>query len=275
MRFSSVARGSGPEVAPEITTVPPCTSERSEWLHVAAPTVSITASTRSGSRAPDSKAWSAPSSSARARFASSRLVTHTRSPAAAPRRTRAVETPPPAPCTSTVPPGCSPGLGEEHAVGGQPRRRQAGGLLPGQARRLRHEVAPWDHHLVGEGALEPFGEKGTPRVHRLVAAEVGVAHHCMDDDLVAVVVDARGVAAQGHRQPVGGQAHAAQAPQVVVVEAGRPHVHPSPALGDLGLGAFVDLQGGQGVLRRLPGGVGSEHGATLPSRRRHARATPS
>ena len=45
---------------------------------VASPTVSMTPSTRSGSRAPDSKACSAPSASAAARFSSLRPVTHIR-----------------------------------------------------------------------------------------------------------------------------------------------------------------------------------------------------
>ena len=72
------------------------------------PTVSITASTRSGSRAPDSKTWSAPSSRARSRLASLRLVAHIRKPAARPIRMAAVPTPPPAPCTSTVEPGWAP-----------------------------------------------------------------------------------------------------------------------------------------------------------------------
>ena len=52
IRFSSVADGFGPDVAPEMTTVPPGRNDRSECDHVAAPTVSMTASTRSGSLAP-------------------------------------------------------------------------------------------------------------------------------------------------------------------------------------------------------------------------------
>ena len=52
IRFSSVVAGFGPDVAPEMTTVPPGRSDCSECDHVAAPTVSMTASTRSGSRAP-------------------------------------------------------------------------------------------------------------------------------------------------------------------------------------------------------------------------------
>ena len=54
-RFRS-AGGFGPLVAPDTTIVPPGRSALSEWLHVAAPTVSNTASTRSGSRAPLSNA---------------------------------------------------------------------------------------------------------------------------------------------------------------------------------------------------------------------------
>ena len=103
-RVSSAGEAS-PDVAPDTTSLPPGLSERTEWPQVALPTVSITASTRSGSRAPASKAWSAPSVSASARLASERLVTHIRTPAALPSTVRAVATPPPAPWTSTVIPG--------------------------------------------------------------------------------------------------------------------------------------------------------------------------
>ena len=75
---------------------------------VASPTVSMTPSTRSGSRAPDSKACSAPSARAAARFSSLRPVTQTRRPAARPSTISAVATPPLAPCTSTVWPGRRP-----------------------------------------------------------------------------------------------------------------------------------------------------------------------
>ena len=75
---SSAFAGASPDVAPAMTIRPPGLSERTECDQVAAPTVSMTASTRSGSRAPDSKAAAAPTSSALAAFASSRLVTQTR-----------------------------------------------------------------------------------------------------------------------------------------------------------------------------------------------------
>jgi hypothetical protein len=61
-----------------MTIAPPGLSELTECDQVAAPTVSITASTRSGSRSPEPNARSAPISHARAPLASSRLVTHTR-----------------------------------------------------------------------------------------------------------------------------------------------------------------------------------------------------
>ena len=64
----SSAGGAAPVVAPATTTDPPGLSDLIEWLQVAAPTVSITRSTRSGRRAPASKTASAPSSSAWTRF---------------------------------------------------------------------------------------------------------------------------------------------------------------------------------------------------------------
>ena len=186
----------------ETTTVPPGRSDLSECDQVAAPTVSITASTRSGSRAPDSKTSCAPSSSARARLASSRLVAQTRSPRGAAERDRAVATPPPAPCTSTVSPGSQPGLGEEHPVGRQPGGRQAGGLLEGQRGRLGTTLRRGHGDLLGEGALvrsessDRFGSRvSSPPPGR-------VADHGVHDDLVAVLVDAGGVAAEDHRQLV-------------------------------------------------------------------------
>ncbi len=58
----------------------------------------------------DRNTASAPSSSARLRLVSSRLVAKTRRPAAAPRTIAAVATPPPAPWTRTLSPGRTPAL---------------------------------------------------------------------------------------------------------------------------------------------------------------------
>ena len=77
IRVSS-AGGASPLVAPHITIRPPGLSERTEWAQVAWPTLSITTSTRSGSRSPVANTRSAPDSRARFRFASLRLVAQTR-----------------------------------------------------------------------------------------------------------------------------------------------------------------------------------------------------
>lgn len=68
------AGGLAPLVAPAITTVPPRRSDFSEWDQVASPTVSITTSTRSGSRSPGASAARTPQVRASARLASLRLV---------------------------------------------------------------------------------------------------------------------------------------------------------------------------------------------------------
>ena len=93
-----------------MTIRPPGLSDFTECAQVASPTVSITASTRSGSRAPDANAACAPSASADACLASVRAVAYTRRPAARAIVMHAVATPPDAPCTSTVWPGRSPDL---------------------------------------------------------------------------------------------------------------------------------------------------------------------
>ena len=103
----SSADAASPVVAPETMILPPGFSDLTECDHVALPIVSITASTRSGSRAPDSNTSSAPSDFAWARRSSVRPVAHTRIPAAAPSTITAVATPPPLPWTSTVEPGAS------------------------------------------------------------------------------------------------------------------------------------------------------------------------
>lgn len=93
--------GSCPAVAPETTIRAIGAADLSEWSKVAAPTVSITTSTRSGSRAPGSTAV-APRAEIRSRLAASRLVAYTRLPIATASATAAVATPPPAPWTSTL-----------------------------------------------------------------------------------------------------------------------------------------------------------------------------
>ena len=153
IRVSSASSRSGPDVVPEVMIRPPGRSDRTECDQVAFPTVSITASAFSGSRAPLSNASWAPSSSAFARLASSRLVTSTRSPAARPSTIAAVATPPPAPCTRTVSPGrSSPRVKSiryavSHAVGRQAasaKDSEAGfGTRLRRGTATRSAIAPW------------------------------------------------------------------------------------------------------------------------------------
>ncbi len=236
IRFSSVADGFGPDVAPEMTTVPPGRNDRSECAQVAAPTVSMTASTRSGSLAPLANARSAPSSSALACLSSCRLVDPDPEPGSRAQPDQGGRDAAAGALHEDGVAGPQPRLREEHPVGRQPRRRQAGRLLPAQRRRLGHEVAPRDDDLVGERALIPLRQQGPLGVHRLVAAELRVADDGVHDDLLPVVRHPGRVAAEDHRQELLRQADPAQAPEVVVVQARRAHVDARPAVRHLGSG---------------------------------------
>src|SRR5439155_5270426 len=101
------------------------------------------------------------------------------------------------------------------------------------------------------------------RVERLVAPG-RLADHGVHDDLVAVGVHARRVTAEDHRQLVGGQAHAAQRPQVVVVEGAGTYVDHDPVVGRrYGFVELAELQPGQRVVGTDPGGVSGSHSRTL------------
>ena len=91
----------------EVTITPPRRSDLTEWDQVAAPTVSMTASTRNGRRLPGSSAATAPAARACSRLAAVRLVATTSRPPAAPRAIAPEATPPPAPWTRTRSPGRS------------------------------------------------------------------------------------------------------------------------------------------------------------------------
>jgi hypothetical protein len=79
------------------------------------------------------------------------------------------------------------------------------------------------------------------------------------DHLVAVGVDTRRVAAEDHRQAVLRQAHAAQRPQVVVVERGGLDVDHRPAVRRFGIGPLAHLEGAQRVVGVGPGCEDGEH----------------
>ena len=137
------------------------------------------------------------------------------------------------------------------------------GLAPDCVKSIRYAVS----HAVGRQAAsegEPGGlstrlaggtrtRQNTPAAPQTArragwvvggvgADEVRVVDHRVDDHLTAVVGDARRVAAQDHRQPIGSQPDAPQRPDVVVIQRGRPNVDRYP------VGGYVrgpDLADGQ------------------------------
>ena len=140
------------------------------------------------------------------------------------------------------PAGLHARVGEEHPVGRQPRRGEAGGRLPRHTLRLRHDVARRHDDLLGQRPVVELRQERPSRVEGLVAGPALTGDHRVDDDLVAVAVDAGAVAAEDHRQPVGGQPDALQRPDVVVVQPGRADRHRRPAGRRRGVGALADLQ---------------------------------
>ncbi len=99
--------------------------------------------------------------------------------------------------------GRQPGPIDDHPIGGQPGRRQAGCLLEGQRRGLGHEVAPRYGHRLGKGPLMQLREQRAPGVERLVAATRGrVSDDRVDDHVLTLRAHAGRVTSQNHRQPV-------------------------------------------------------------------------
>jgi hypothetical protein len=98
----------------------------------------------------------------------------------------------------------------------------------------------------------------------------------VDDHLVAVLVQAGGVAAEDDGQPILADAHALQRPQVMVVERGGLDGDRRPAVGDGRLGVLTERQALQRVVGvGLCGGYG-EHvrHITSPSPPVHDRDQP-
>ncbi len=85
---------------------------------------------------------------------------------------------------------------EQHAVRGEPGGGKAGRLLERQLRRLRHQVAPWHGHPLGERPRVLLRQERSLGVEGLVVAPVGIRDHRVDDHLVAVGIHAGGVTAR-------------------------------------------------------------------------------
>ncbi|GAA3118394.1 hypothetical protein GCM10017687_35030 [Streptomyces echinatus] len=229
--------------------MPPGRRDFTECDQVAAPTVSMTASTRCGSRAPGSTASTAPSSSARFRFASFPAGGEDPQPGRLAEDDRGRGDTAARPLHQDRVTRSYPGVGEQHPVRRQPGRRQTGRLGEGQLLRLGQDVPGRHGDLFGEGALIALGEDGA----RLAGADAvaGLADDGVQDDLVAVRVDAGGVAAEDHRQPFLRQADAPQGPEVVVVEGSGPHRDGAPAGTDPGSRTLPQLRPVSGWSRSI------------------------
>jgi hypothetical protein len=97
----------------------------------------------------------------------------------------------------------------------------------------------------------------------------------VDDDLVALLVDPRGVAADDHRQLLLLDPDPAQGPQVVVVQAGGLDLHGRPPLGDLRLGPLAHHQAAQRIVGRERLGVHGEHGSEAIDCRTRSLSRPT
>ena len=236
IRFSSVDPGVGPGGRPRDHHRAAGLQRAQRVVQVAAPTVSITASTRSGSRARGLERLVGHRVDGRGcRLAPLRLVTQTRRPItrAEPdhrRRDAAAGA-----LHQHGVAGLQPGAGGQHAVGGQPRGRQARGLARATARSALARVAP---RTTTCSARVPWcsSDSSVRRGSRVSSPRSRVPDDGVHHDLGAVVVQSRRIAAEDHGQPVGGQADPAQAPQVVVVEAGGLDPDAGPSSGTSGAG---------------------------------------
>ncbi|MFE7423477.1 hypothetical protein [Rhodococcus sp. NPDC057529] len=70
----------------------------------------------------------------------------------------------------------------------------------------------------------------------------------MHDDLTAILVDARSVAAQDHRELVGPNSDSSQGPQIMVIQRRRFDRDGGPAFARFGFGAFTDDEPRNGVV---------------------------
>ena len=133
------------------------------------------------------------------------------------------------------------------------------------------------HNEFRKRPVVTLRQKTASRVEGLVATAGGrVANDGVDDDRVALRVDARRVTTENPGQFVDSETDAAKAPDVVMIESGRPHAHDGPALGRRRIPYLTDLRPGQrigGIERRHDGGQ-HEIDATPPARTPLTSTTP-
>ena len=100
-------------------------------------------------------------------------------------------------------PGRQPAACEQHAVGGQPSGGQAGGLLEAELGRLGTRF--WRGTITCSASVPWWTSDSNERFGSSVSSPLqpADADHRVDEHLVAVWIDAGGVAAEDHRQAIG------------------------------------------------------------------------
>lgn len=112
----------------------------------------------------------------------------------------------------------------------------------------------------------PFREETASWIERLIAiAGIGIGDHGMHDHLVAILIDASGIAAEDHGESISAEPNPLQAPEIVVVERRSTDVDSNPATRTLGLRDLTDLERRKRIFRGETNSANCEHGFSVPS----------
>src|SRR6185312_6316080 len=99
------------------------------------------------------------------------------------------------------------------------------------------------------GAVVALGQQRPARIEGLVAAtRVGIGDDRVHHDLVAVLVEPGGIAAEHDGEPVLGDAHPAECPDVVMVQRGRLYRDRRPPVRAGWLRAVAQFEPGQRII---------------------------
>ena len=255
------AGGLMPLVAPATTIRPPGRSARSECAQVASPTVSITASTRSGRRAPDSKAAWAPHSSANSRLRSLAAGRPDPQAGGAGERDAGAGDAAARALDQDRLPGDQARAGEQHPVGGQPGGRQAGGLFEVERLRLGDQVVARHRDPLGEACRD-----GPRRGSCACGSSASSPRQPGSPTSAWTITSLPSASTPAASQPriIGSRSAGRPTPfsdqRSWWLSAAARTSTSGPALRHVGLGHLAELERRERVLGVDPGGVGGEHG---------------
>jgi hypothetical protein len=89
---------------------------------------------------------------------------------------------------------------------------------------------------LGEGSGKPFRQKRTTWVEGFIAiTRVGIGDNRMNEDLIAICVNACSVTAKNHRQLLRPKPDTFEAPEIVMVERRGSELDQHPTVGNLRL----------------------------------------